>query len=267
MTVLPILGVAAAVLATINGDSKTAPLQALTIAAASGISIYLFFSGLGRAVLAPNHPLWQLSGIEPASASRLSRQISLFALGSAVAGDRHRPAKPIAFAAEASGGNRFRGIVPGDRHLSCRFFLRLWRAVSVEREPSTENTISDGSAIPAACQNRRLSVTPGAICAFWPAAVLSSGAWRFAGGLSQFLDLCRPSCLWRRVAVAAMLFLVREVARELLNMAMECEQGTGRRGPATTGAVTEGRRRGGLDRSCPDRYRADSDLAGPCCCR
>ena len=48
LTVLPILGVAAAVLATINGDSKTAPLQALTIAAASGISIYLFFSGLGQ---------------------------------------------------------------------------------------------------------------------------------------------------------------------------------------------------------------------------
>ena len=63
LTVLPILGVAMAVLATLSGDSKTAPLQALTIAAAGGISIYLFFSGLGRAVLAPNHPVWQLAAL------------------------------------------------------------------------------------------------------------------------------------------------------------------------------------------------------------
>ena len=223
LTVLPILGVAAAVLATINGDSKTAPLQALTIAAASGISIYLFFSGLGRAVLAPNHPLWQLSGIEPASASRLSRRISLFALGSAVAGAAIVLQSRLLSPPELQAVTGFAALFLATATFLPLLPSRLWRAVSVEREPSTENAISDGSAIPAACQT-------GAFRNSW-------GDLRFLAGAVSLLALGASLAGYRNfsiyaaklslaaVAVAAMLFLVRGVARELLNMAMECERG------------------------------------------
>ena len=99
--------------------------------------------------------------------------------------------------------------------------------------------------------------------------MVPGGDLRFLAGAASLLALGASLAGYRNfsiyvaklslaaVAVAGMLFLVRGVARELLNMAMECEQRAGRRGPPAAGAVTERRRSGKLDRPCPDRCPAD----------
>jgi len=224
LTVLPILGVAMAVLATLNGDSKTAPLQALTIAAATGISIHLFLSGLSRAMLAPNHPVWRLSGTEPASASGLAWRITLFALGSAVAGTAIVLQSRLLSPPEVQAVTGFAALLLATSTFLPLLSAKLWRGVPVDREqPSTENAISDASAVPAASQT-------GA----------SHGSWadlRYLAGAASLLALGASLAGYRNfsiyvaklslatVAVAGMLFVVRGVARELLNMAMECERG------------------------------------------
>jgi potassium efflux system protein len=223
LTVLPVMGVAVAILATLGGDSKTAPIQALTIATAGGICIYLFFSGMGRAVLAPSHPAWQLSGVEPASASGLAWRITLFALGSAVAGAAIVLQSRLLSPPELQAITGFAALFLATATFLPLLPAKLWRGVPVEREPSTENAISDASAIPAAS-------TSSAFHGSW-------GDLRFLAGAASLLALGASLAGYRNfsiyvaklslaaVAVAGMLFLVRGVARELLIMAMECERG------------------------------------------
>jgi len=223
LTVLPVTAVTAAVLATLGTDGKTAPLHAITIAAAGGISIYLFFSGLGKAVLAPDRPDWRLHGIDPASTRKLTWRISLFALGSAVAGAaialQSRLLSPpeiqavTGFAALSLTTAAFLPLLPG----------KLWRALPFEMPASTENAISDASAAPSPASPMSFRSSWGDLRFLAAAASLLALGASLAGYRNFSIYVAQFSLAG--IAVAGVLLLVRGLARELLNMALESEQG------------------------------------------
>ena len=153
-------------------------------------------------------------------------------------GRRHRPAKPIAVAAGNSGRNRFRGIVPGDRDLPaaspCQALARrVGRAGAIDRKRH-QRCFSDTAACHDRCFPELLerSALPGR-CG------LSSGAWRFAGRLSQFLDLCRQAVAGGGGGCRDAVPGSRSCPR-VAEHGDGVRAGTGRRGPAAAGAVTEG---------------------------
>ncbi|GEO36307.1 mechanosensitive ion channel protein MscS [Skermanella aerolata] len=223
LTVLPVLGVTMAVLATLGSDGKTAPLHAFTIAASGGISIYLFFSGLGNAVLAPNRPDWRLHGIDPASACRLTWRITLFALGSAVAGASIALQSRLLSPPELQSVTGFAALFLATATILPLLPGKLWRTLPIERETSTESAISDASAMPSAA-------SPGAFRVSWidlrylagAASLIALGA-SLAGYRNFSIYVAQLSLA--TVAAAGILLLIRGVARELLSMAMDCEEG------------------------------------------
>jgi potassium-dependent mechanosensitive channel len=227
LTVLPILALAAVLLTIIGTDNRTASLQAFTVAAAGGISFFLFFSGLGRAILAPDHSAWQLTGLDPASARALVRRITLFAASLAVAGGAVVLQSRMLSPPELQAVTGFASQLLATCALLLLLPAKLWRTLPAEREPPTDIGVGDSSANPTA--------SPAA-----PAPDASQNSWvqlRFLGGAVALaalgasltgyhnLSIYVAMLSLAAVAVAGMLLLVRGVARELLTMAMEREQG------------------------------------------
>ena len=224
LTVLPIVGVAAAD----SGDAQWRQQDG----AASGAYHrrrrrhlhlpVLLRTGKSRAGARPSG--LALSGIEPASASRLTWRITLFALGSAVAGAAIVLQSRLLSPPELQAVTGFAALFLATATFLPLLPAKLWRAVPVGAGAIDRKCHQRCFGGAVACVAHGASAAPGAICASWP---VRHRFWRLALRWPA-IEISRSMSLklsLAAVAVAGMLFLVRGVARELLNMAMECEQG------------------------------------------
>ncbi|UEM22531.1 DUF3772 domain-containing protein [Skermanella mucosa] len=220
MTVLPTVAVAVALHHIIGSDDvRTLPLQALISAAAGGLAFFLFFSGLARAILAPDHAVWQLTGLEPASARALVRRITLFAGGLAVAGGAVVLQNRMLSPPELQAVTGFAAMLLATAALMFLLPGRLWRTMPPVQEPArqpladapaeAETAVAGGSWV-------HLRFLGGAVAL----AALGASAAGYHN-LSVYIGMLSLAA----VAVGGLLLLVRGVARELLTMVMEREQG------------------------------------------
>ncbi|QQP88096.1 mechanosensitive ion channel family protein [Skermanella sp. TT6] len=218
MTVLPTVAVAVALHHLIGGDVRTLPLQALISAAAGGLAFFLFFSGLARAILAPDHSVWQLTGLEPASARALVHRITLFAGGLAVAGGAVVLQSRMLSPPELQAVTGFAAMLLATAALMFLLPGRLWRTVPPVQEPVQPPPADAAAEAPAAAGGSwvHLRFLGGAVAL----AALGASAAGYHN-LSVYVGMLSLAA----VAVGGLLLLARGVAREMLTMVMEREQG------------------------------------------
>jgi potassium efflux system protein len=223
LTVLPTVALAVALIDIIDGDARTAPLQAVITAVAGGTAFFLFFAGMAHATLAPNHAHWQLTGFDPTSARALARRITLFAAGLAVAGAAVVLLNLLLSPPELQAVTGFGAMLLGTLALLALLPGGLWRTAEQHHPESATEILAPEAPTEggeAAAEPRgswsQLRFLAGAV------ALAALGA-SVAGyhNLSVHIGMV----LLAVIAVAGLLVLVRGVARELLTMAMERDDG------------------------------------------
>ncbi len=83
---VPILVLSGALVGLLRDAADAGPLTALVVGVSGGLTAYFLVTGVARAIVAPDHPSWQLANLDPDSARRLVRRVPLAMVGLALAG-------------------------------------------------------------------------------------------------------------------------------------------------------------------------------------